>query len=122
MNILLADPDRDMLLCYARLLELAGNEAVTAFDAAGLVGRWEENRPDLIILNTDLPGLDRNGLAAKAAADPVPLLMLGLSRTAPAPGGGFPSAYLAYPFRPEELLQQIDLLSGKGTIKVNDHE
>lgn len=122
MNILLADPDRDMLLCYARLLELAGNEAVTAFDAAGLFGRWEEKRPDLIILNTDLPGLDRGGLAARTAADPVPLLMLGLCRTAPASDGGFPSAYLAYPFRPEELLQQIDLLSGKGTIKVNNHE
>ena len=110
MNILLADPDRDILFCYARLLAWEGHAADTAFDAAGFFGLWEERRPDLIILNADLPGLDRGRLAEKAAADPVPLLLLGTARRAPAMPGGLPSAYLAYPFRPEELLQQADLL------------
>lgn len=106
MNILLADPDRDLLLCYTRLLEQEGHAVATAFDAAELFRLWDEAPRELVILDADLPRLSREKLAEKAAADRTPLLILGTGRSAPAfPGGGtFP--YLAFPFFPDDLLRR----------------
>ena len=123
MHIVLADPDRDILLCFSRLLELEGYTAATAFDAAELFRLWDESRPDLIILNAELPRLSLKKTAARITEDRVPLLVLGTGQTAPAASGDGLLSYLAYPFSPDEFLQQAAaLLKKKETDEVTDHE
>lgn len=70
------------------LLEAAGYTVLQAEDGSGLVDRVKAARPDLIILDLQLPGVDGLTLARELTADPacrqIPVLAVSAFAT---PGG-----------------------------------
>jgi DNA-binding response OmpR family regulator len=56
MKILVVDDDRVVADLVAFTVRRSGYEAILANDAASTLRRWREDRPDLIILDINLPG------------------------------------------------------------------
>lgn len=56
MKVLVVDDDRVLADLVVFTLRRAGNEAIIANDAVSAVRRWTEDKPDLIILDINLPG------------------------------------------------------------------
>ena len=56
MKALVVDDDRVLADLVVFTLRRAGNEAIIAADAVGAIRRWNEDQPDLIILDINLPG------------------------------------------------------------------
>jgi two-component system cell cycle response regulator/two-component system cell cycle response regulator DivK len=63
------------------LLEAAGCTVRQAADGRGLLGRVQAERPDLILLDLQLPGVDGFTLARQLTADPATrrILLLAMS-------------------------------------------
>jgi CheY-like chemotaxis protein len=57
-NILVTDDNRDAANSLAMLLKLGGHQVITAFDGLEAVQKAEVARPDLILLDIGLPGMD----------------------------------------------------------------
>lgn len=55
-KILTADQDLYSLECYKKLFSEAGIEVSVAEDASSALARFGECRPDLVILDNELPG------------------------------------------------------------------
>ena len=56
MKVLVVDDDRVLADLVVFTVRRAGNEAIVANDAASAMRRWLEDKPDLIILDINLPG------------------------------------------------------------------
>lgn len=56
MKVLVVDDDRVLADLVVFTLRRAGNEALIANDAVSAIRRWTEDKPDLIILDINLPG------------------------------------------------------------------
>ena len=56
MKALVVDDDRVLADLVVFTLRRAGYEAVVAHDATGAIRRWLEDKPDLIILDINMPG------------------------------------------------------------------
>ena len=65
MKVLVVDDDRVLADLVVFTLRRAGNEAIVASDAVSAIRRWTEDKPDLIILDVNLPGTTglENGFA-----------------------------------------------------------
>ena len=105
MRVLLADPDRDMLFAYRRLMELAGHTAETAFDGVQALDIPQTVSLDLAVVSERLPriahervmrGLIKKGVPTIVLLD-APVSVKRLCRKELA------SAYLSHPFSPAEL-------------------
>ena len=57
-RIMVVDDDQDMLKLLNRTLELEGFDAIIATDGASALAILEEIKPDLVILDIMMPGLD----------------------------------------------------------------
>lgn len=55
-KILVADPDLYMLECYKKIFAEIGIEVCTAEDATSAMSQFGACKPDLVILDMDLPG------------------------------------------------------------------
>src|SRR5262245_15393907 len=58
MKILVVDDDRDMVDLLTYWLRSYGYEITRAFDGDQAVTRWRESKPDLVILDVELPKMD----------------------------------------------------------------
>jgi len=56
MKVLVVDDDRVIADLVVFTLRRAGHEAIMANDAGSTMRRWNEDGPDLIILDINLPG------------------------------------------------------------------
>src|SRR4026207_127711 len=56
MKVLVVDDDRVLADLVVFTLRRAGNEAIIANDSVSAIRRWAEDKPDLIILDINLPG------------------------------------------------------------------
>ena len=56
MKVLVVDDDRVLADLVVFTLRRAGNEAIIANDAVSAIRRWTDDKPDLIILDINLPG------------------------------------------------------------------
>jgi DNA-binding response OmpR family regulator len=56
MKVLVVDDDRVLADLVVFTLRRAGYEAIMANDATSALRRWAEDKPDLIILDINLPG------------------------------------------------------------------
>ena len=105
MRVLLADPDRDMLFAYRRLMELAGHAAKTAFDGAQVLDILETASFDLAVVSERLPRIAHERVMRSLIGKGVPAVVLldapvsvkRLCRKELA------NAYLSHPFSPAEL-------------------
>jgi two-component system response regulator MprA len=114
-RILVADDDRAIRESVERALGLEGYDTLTASDGAKALAAIEAGRPDLLILDVMMPGID--GLMVcrvlRAQRRPLPILMLtALAQTADRVEGLDAGAddYLPKPFELDELLARIRAL------------
>ena len=109
MRILLAAPDRDILMCYERLLSQEGHEVTTAFDGMQIPQLLAGSGPEAVILDLDLPGLVRSRILRMFAEDNIPVVALG--EALPENADAKNVSFLRYPFLPEELFAAVIALT-----------
>jgi CheY-like chemotaxis protein len=68
-RVLIADDNKDLADCLAKLLRLAGCEAETVYGGREAVEAARAHRPDIILLDIGLPGMDGFGVAERIRAD-----------------------------------------------------
>ena len=110
-TILIVDDDREIRSLLADYLETNGYRALGAADGSAMWKALDEARPDLIVLDLNLPGDDGLTLCRKLRAQStVPVIMLTarnepLDRILGLEMGA--DDYLPKPFEPRELLARI---------------
>ena len=58
MKVLIVDDDRVLADVLVFTMRRAGYQIVQAFDGKAAIQRWDEERPDLVVLDVNLPKLD----------------------------------------------------------------
>lgn len=113
MKILLVDDEPTIQKLVRTMVEDAGYEFVCAEDGQKALGVALDQRPDLVIMDVMLPGLD--GFAATRALRgvgvDVPVIFLSAKGDIEDKGSGFAAGgddYLTKPFDPRELLMHIE--------------
>ena len=110
-TILIVDDDRDIRSLLADYLEANGYRALAAADGNAMWKILDESRPDLIVLDLNLPGDDGLTLCRKLRAhSTMPVIMLTarsepLDRILGLEMGA--DDYLPKPFEPRELLARL---------------
>lgn len=113
-TILVVDDDRKITDMLRRTLTYEGYHVVTAADGQSALAAAQAQRPDLVVLDWMMPGLDGLEVAKRIrAADGALILMLTArdaveDRVAGLDGGA--DDYLVKPFTPEELLARLRAL------------
>jgi len=105
MKILLADPDRDFLKSYEKILELDGHEVETAFDGTQVLSKTAGSRYDLVILDSELPRIDSRRIVRHLNEEGVRAAVLSLEgkKTEERFREEKVAAFLCFPFGPAEI-------------------
>jgi len=142
-RILVVDDNQSLVHILERLLEKEGYAVLTAFDGWQGLKLARQEKPDLVILDIIMPGLDGYQVSRRLQADPqtcaIPVLMLTVmgrveSETVDSPGRyqvrihqrleGFDAGALEFiskPVKAKELLQRIrTLLWATGVVPTPD--
>jgi two-component system response regulator MprA len=117
-TILVVDDDRKLVDMLRLTLSYEGYQVLTAGDGREALALAHGRRPDLVVLDWMLPGLDGVGvLRALRAEDGTPVLMLTARDTVADRVVGLDAGaddYLVKPFAPEELLARVRALLRRG--------
>ncbi|MDX1415499.1 MAG: response regulator transcription factor [Candidatus Promineifilaceae bacterium] len=114
MRVLIVDDDRTLSDLVAFTLRREGYETLQAFDGEAALTRWRVDRPDLIILDLNLPKKD--GFAVCRAIrreDDIPIIMLTVrgEEDDMVTGLGLGADdYMLKPFSPRQLVARIQAL------------
>jgi two-component system, OmpR family, response regulator MprA len=113
-TILIADDDRKIVDMLRRTLAYEGYRVLVATDGDEALRLAREQRPDLVVLDWMMPGLDGLEVARRIrAADETPILMLTARDAVEDRVEGLDTGaddYLVKPFAPAELLARIRAL------------
>jgi two-component system response regulator MprA len=124
-TVLIVDDDRRITDMLRRTLAYEGYNVVTAADGNEALNKAQVHRPDIVILDWLMPGMDGIEVAKRLrAADSVPILMLTARDAVEDRVEGLDSGaddYLVKPFAPTELLARIRALLRR-TEPLRDHE
>src|SRR5881628_1459038 len=113
-KILVADDDQSLVRTLTWILKENGYEVIIAPGGEGLMGKLEEERPNLLLLDIMMPKVDGLQLLARMKADDrfrdVPVLMISSmppeEATVKALGLGA-ADFISKPFRVRELLARV---------------
>ena len=118
-TILVADDSMTILAMVSSRLERAGYDVVTAARGDEALRLVEENRPRLVLLDVEMPGLDGVEVARRIRADEALagtfiVLLTSLSEASVVATGmaAGADAYLTKPFSPQDLQTQVEQLIG----------
>ncbi|HEX6289635.1 MAG TPA: response regulator transcription factor [Herpetosiphonaceae bacterium] len=113
-TVLIADDDRKIIDMLRRTLAYEGYHVVTAADGLEALAQAQAQRPDVVILDWWMPGLDGIEVARRIReADSTPILMLTARDAIEDRVQGLDSGaddYLVKPFAPAELLARLRAL------------
>lgn len=113
-TVLIADDDRKIIDMLRRTLAYEGYHVVTAGDGQEALAKAQTQRPDIVVLDWLMPGLDGIEVARRIrAADATPILMLTARDAVEDRVEGLDSGaddYLVKPFAPVELLARVRAL------------
>ena len=115
VTVLIVDDDQKLLKMLRRTLIYEGFEVITATDGHGALAQVEAHRPDVIVLDWMMSGLDGIEVTnrLRAAHDETMILMLTARDAIEDRVEGLESGagdYLVKPFAPAELLARIHAL------------
>jgi len=115
VTVLIVDDDRKLLKMLRRTLVYEGFDVVTAADGHEALAQVEAHRPDVIVLDWLMPGLNGIGVTERlrAAHDETMILMLTARDAIEDRVEGLESGaddYLVKPFAPAELLARVHAL------------
>jgi DNA-binding response OmpR family regulator len=117
-QILVVDDDPAIRQLLTDVLEMDGHEVRTAVDGLAAVRTLEVLRPDCVVLDVMMPGLDGYDVLRSIRAqdgDPVPVIMLTAAAepdTAVRAWTDGVDYFLAKPFKADAVLDLIDTLLG----------
>lgn len=113
-KILVIDDEEDFHDILRQVLQPAGYEILSAFDGAAGLKLLRLKRPDLLILDVNMPVKDGYSVCSDVRADPefadMPILMLTIRRQDGEIVKGLDCGaddYLVKPFSPEELKTRL---------------
>lgn len=116
-RILLTDDEPNIVLVVTKRLEIQGYEVLIARDGEEALKKAREMKPDLVLLDIMLPGVDGLNVCRILKADeatrniPVILFSARAQTWDKEAGREFgANAYVEKPFQPEELLATIEKL------------
>lgn len=113
-TVLIADDDRKIIDMLRRTLAYEGYHVVTAADGREALAKAQAHRPDVVVLDWLMPGLDGIEVARRLReADATPILMLTARDAIEDRVEGLDSGaddYLVKPFAPAELLARLRAL------------
>lgn len=115
MKILFADPDRDLLMTYGRLLELDGHEVSSAFDGVQAVNMIKSSTFDLAVINKNIPRVSSRDIIKMLNSSNIPSIVLLGRHVTPNLLLDYvaASSYLNFPFSPNELRERINEIAEK---------
>jgi len=116
--VLLVDDYADAREMYAEFLELYGYEVMQAGDGEQALAKAAERRPDVVLMDLSLPGLDGRETTKRLKATPatanVPVVILtGMPSEYARKSGA--DAFLTKPCEPAALVEAIKRLLGQPT-------
>jgi DNA-binding response OmpR family regulator len=113
-RILVIDDSADLAMTLRMLLERAGHEVVTADNGRGGLRRFYETRPDLVLLDVAMPGLDGwQTLERLRDLSDVPVLVVSGRPASPEQLSQLRAGrdgFYAKPLRGSELVGHVDAL------------
>lgn len=117
-TVLIADDDPDILDLIAALLAQEGFQTVAFSDGLAALHAIRTQRPALAIIDLAMPVLDGRELIErlrKEPGEPLPVIAMSASISAPPPDQLQADAYLAKPFDLEELLEHVKYLANRSS-------
>jgi two-component system response regulator MprA len=124
-TILVVDDDRRLLNMLQRTLVYEGFHVLTAADGNAALAQVQTHRPDVIVLDWLMPGLDGIGVMKRlrSADDKTLILMLTAREAVEDRVEGLESGaddYLVKPFAPAELLARLHALLRRPAVASSD--
>jgi DNA-binding response OmpR family regulator len=122
VKILVVDDDRVVADLVTFTVRRAGYEAVMASDAVSALRRWSEDRPDLIVLDINLPGTPqlKDGFAIckhiRSQSD-IPIILLTVRAEESDIVHGLEAGaddYVLKPFSPRQLVARVQAVLRRG--------
>lgn len=111
MKILLADDDIDLLDVTAYALRREGFAVILATDGAQALRRWQQERPDLVVLDVNMPQQDGFAVCRQIRhAGPTPVVLLTALNREEQIIRGFEAGaddYITKPFSPRQLAMRL---------------
>jgi two-component system phosphate regulon response regulator PhoB len=118
--VLVAEDDEDILALVVFDLQDEGYEVLTARNGEDAITLARERRPDLVLLDVAMPGLDgyevTRRLRADAATSGTPVVLLTARAQVKDVIEGFEAGandYVTKPFRPDELRTRLHAVLGR---------
>jgi DNA-binding response OmpR family regulator len=109
-KIVIIDDDKDIAEVVGLLLEMEGYNPVTQYSGRNALENIRKYKPDLILLDVMLDGLDGRDICRQLKADPelqnIPVIMI--SATANRDNIGNPDYFIAKPFGIEEMVSSVN--------------
>lgn len=111
MKILVVEDDLSLSDVIAFTLRRAGFEILTAYDGLAALATWEQQRPELLVLDLNLPKLDGLDVCRRIRmVDKTPIIMLSVRSGDEAVVKGLELGaddYIVKPFSPSQLVARV---------------
>ena len=111
MRILVVEDDLSLSDVIAFTLRRAGFEILTAYDGLAALATWEQQRPELLVLDLNLPKLDGLDVCRRVRmVDKTPIIMLSVRSGDEAVVKGLELGaddYIVKPFSPIQLVARV---------------
>src|SRR6185503_8500139 len=111
-KILVVDDEPDVLESTAGLIESLGYTAIRLGDAAGILETVEREKPDVLLQDLKMPGLNVSGLVATLRSNPmtadVPLIFFSANSDLAGTAARYDAwGYLSKPFAKQDLARLL---------------
>jgi CheY-like chemotaxis protein len=115
-RILVVDDDPDMVTTCAQILACHGYRALTALAGADAIAMMDAERPDLVVADLHMPGVDGVAVArhARNRMPPIPVVLMTAWPIGDGAGQPHPpdaAAYLAKPFANADFVEAVRRLT-----------